>query len=143
MAARQPDEDDVIAGINVTPLVDIALVLLVIFMVTAKVLVSPAVAMTLPQSGASTEVRSPFTLEMAADGAVVVNGARVVADRDIVGMAEAARSKNPEAYAIIRADRAVPHGRVIRAIDLVKQGGIARVAFSVAPGADGDPLVGP
>jgi biopolymer transport protein ExbD len=84
--------DDMIAGINVTPLVDIVLVLLIVFMVTAKVLVSPALAMNVPPSAHSTEVQSPLSIEIAADGRVLVSGARVENDAAVVALARAAQS---------------------------------------------------
>jgi len=143
MATHDPRDDDLIAGINVTPLVDIALVLLVIFLVTAKVLVSPSVAMALPPSATSTDVQSPFTLELGADGAVVVCGEKATNDAAIVARARDAKAKSPDLHAIVRADKSVPHGRVIRAIDLLKQAGISRIAFAVAPGGDVGSLVGP
>jgi biopolymer transport protein ExbD len=142
MAAPSRSDDDMITGINVTPLVDIALVLLIVFMVTAKVLLSPAVTMNLPPSASSTEVQSPLTLELRAGGEVLIGGEKAASDAAVVAVAQGARARDQELRAIIRADRATPHGRVIRAIDLLKQAGISKIAFAVAPGAgDGGPLV--
>ena len=142
MAAAAPNDDDLIAGINVTPMVDIVLVLLVIFMVTAKVLISPALAMNVPPSAHSTEVQSPLSIDIAADGRVLVSGARVENDAAVIAAAKAAREKDPELRAIIRADGAVQHSRVIRAVDLLKEAGVTRIAFGVAPGTGASPLVG-
>ncbi len=142
MAAATSNDDDMIAGINVTPMVDIVLVLLVIFMVTAKVLISPALAMNVPPSAHSTEVQSPLAIEIAADGRVLVSGARVENDAAVVALARAAKAKDQEVRAVIRADGTVPHSRVIRAVDLLKEAGIAKIAFGVAPGSGASPLVG-
>lgn len=142
MAASTSNDDGMIAGINVTPMVDIVLVLLVIFMVTAKVLVSPALAMNVPPSAHSGEVQSPLSIEIAADGRVLVSGARVADDAAVVAAAKAAHVKDPEVRAIIRADGSVPHSRVIRAVDLLKEAGVTRIAFGVAPGSVASPLVG-
>src|SRR5690348_6817882 len=101
MAAVTSNDDDMIAGINVTPMVDIVLVLLVIFMVTAKVLISPALAMNVPPAAHSTEVQSPLAIEIAADGRVLVSGARVENDAAVVALARAAKEKDQEVRAVI------------------------------------------
>jgi biopolymer transport protein ExbD len=142
MAARADSDDDLISGINVTPLVDIALVLLIIFMVTAKVITSPALPMSLEKSAHAVDVQSPLTVELAAGGAVRVGGQDVASDAAVVRLVQDARAKAPDLRAILRADKAVPHGRVLRAMELIKQGGVERVAFAVAPG-EGAPLIGP
>jgi biopolymer transport protein ExbD len=142
MAASTSNDDDMIAGINVTPMVDIVLVLLVIFMVTARVLVSPALAMNVPPAAHSAEVQSPLSIEIAAGGQVLVSGARVADDAAVIAAAKAARAKDPEVRALIRADGSVPHARVIRAVDLLKEAGVTRTAFGVAPGTAASPLVG-
>jgi biopolymer transport protein ExbD len=134
MTADSRSDDDVIAGINVTPLVDITLVLLVIFMVTARIITSPAVPMNPPRSTTSTEVTSPLSIELLAGGEVRMGGRSLTSDDEVVRLAREGHQKDPELRALIRADTAVPHGRVIRAIDLLKQGGVERIAFAVAPG---------
>ena len=142
MAARAETEDDMIAGINVTPLVDITLVLLVIFMVTAKLISSPALPMVMPRSSVSTEVQTPFSLELYAGGAVRVGGQAVASDADVVRRIREAKAETPDLRATIHADTSVPHGRVLRAIELLKMGGVDHVAFAVAPG-EGGALVAP
>ncbi len=141
MAAHVRDDDDTISGINVTPLVDIVLVLLVVFIVTAKLVVSPTLPIVVPQASHTTDTQSPFSLELGADGRVLVSGAKVANDAAIVALARAAVAKDPELRATLRADGAVPHARVIRAIDLLKEAGVSRVAFAVAPGGSPSPLV--
>ena len=141
MAAHARDDDDTISGINVTPLVDIALVLLVVFIVTAKLVVSPALPVVVPQASHATDTQSPFSIDLGADGRVLVSGARVANDAAVVALARAALAKDPELRATLRADGAVPHARVIRAIDLLEEAGVTRVAFAVAPGASPSPLV--
>jgi biopolymer transport protein ExbD len=140
MAATTRDDDELISGINVTPLVDIVLVLLIVFMVTAKLVVSPALPVQVPEARSASTVESPLSVEIGADGRVMAGGAPATSDLAIVALARAAKAADPEAKAILRVDGAVPHARVIRAIDLLKQGGITHVAFSVTPGP-GAPLV--
>jgi biopolymer transport protein ExbD len=72
-AANKPSAP--ITGINVTPLVDITLVLLIIFMVTPKLVVSRALPLDLPKAATGSEVQQVFALSLAADGSTFVNGA--------------------------------------------------------------------
>jgi biopolymer transport protein ExbD len=63
-----------------------------------------------------------------------------VANDDVIfGQAKAARDKNPELRAVIKADSAVPHGRVIHVLDLLKQAQVAKIAFGVSPVAPMSP----
>ncbi len=134
MAGGGPQgEDDLISGINVTPLVDIMLVLLVIFMVTAKLIVSQTLPMDLPKAATGSEQQTVFSLELSAAGETVVDNKRVPNDDAVLPLAREAHARNPEVRAVIKADAAVPHGRVIRVMDLLKQAGVAKVAFGVTP----------
>src|SRR5262249_32816876 len=115
----QDDPDDAITGINVTPLVDITLVLLIIFMVTAKIIVSQSVPLDLPKAASGTEVQVVFSVVLAADGTTQVDSKPVPNDDGILPLAQDAHKKNPEVRAVIKADSAVPHGRVIHVLDLL------------------------
>jgi biopolymer transport protein ExbD len=129
----QDDSDSEITGINVTPLVDITLVLLIIFMVTAKIIVSQSVPLDLPKAASGTDVQTVFSITMTADGSTLVDGKPVANDDAVMPLAEVAHQKNPELRAVIKADSAVPHGRVIHVLDLLKQGGVSKIAFGVTP----------
>ena len=131
--SSQDDPDSEISGINVTPLVDITLVLLIIFMVTAKIIVSQSLPLDLPKAASGTDVQTVFSVTMAADGATQVDGKSVPNDDAILPLAQAAHQKNPELRAVIKADSAVPHGRVIHVLDVLKQGGVSKIAFGVSP----------
>jgi biopolymer transport protein ExbD len=128
-----------ITGINVTPLVDITLVLLIIFMVTAKLVVSRAMPMDLPRAATGGEVQEIFSLALEADGTTRVDGGAVADDATLLSRALAAQQKNPELRAVVRADGSVPHRRVMHALDVLRQAGVARIAFAVA---QGDPVAG-
>jgi biopolymer transport protein ExbD len=141
MTASARDDDEMISGINVTPLVDIALVLLIVFLVTAKLVVSSAQDIVVPPSARGGPMQSPLSLELGADGRVLLGGVPAASDAAIVALAHEAHARDPEARAILRADGSVPHARVVRAIDLLKEGGISRIAFGVDPGAPRPPLV--
>jgi len=128
------DDGQMIVGINVTPLVDITLVLLIIFMVTASYIVNPAIKVDLPKAASGSEqTKTTLALTIAKDGAVYLNGARTN-DSGIVQYIGGELPKNPDLQAIIAADKVVPHGDVIHVIDLVKRSGVHRFALNVDPG---------
>lgn len=128
-------DDDLISGINVTPLVDVTLVLLIIFIVTARIIVTQSLPMDLPKAATGSETQTVFSIELGATGDTVVDSKKVNGEDAILPLAREARAKNPELRAVIRADTAVQHGRVIRVMDLLKQAGVAKVAFGVSPTA--------
>ncbi|WP_437496577.1 ExbD/TolR family protein [Sorangium sp. So ce1099] len=132
-ATSRNDDDDMISGINVTPLVDITLVLLIIFMVTAKIIVSQSLPLDLPKAAQGQEVQLVFGLELHANGDTLADGKKLAGEDAILPIAREAQAKNPELRAVIRADTTVPHGRVIRALDLLKQAGVSKIAFGVTP----------
>jgi biopolymer transport protein ExbD len=127
------DEDGIISGINVTPLVDVTLVLLIVFMVTAKIIVSQGMPMDLPKAASGEEVQNVFSVELTLDGKTRIDSMAVDGDDSVLEMAKQARAKNKDIRAVIRADKKVEHGRVIRVMDLLKQAGVARLAFAVSP----------
>jgi biopolymer transport protein ExbD len=124
----------VITGINVTPLVDITLVLLIIFMVTAKLVVSRAMPMDLPKAATGGEVQQVFSVSLRADGTTFVDGAAVPTDRELFGRARGALAANATLRAVVQADGTVTHARVMHALDVLRQAGLTRVAFGVVPG---------
>ena len=140
MAGGATDDDDgLIAGINVTPLVDVTLVLLIIFMVTARIIVSQGMPMDLPKSASGEALQTVFAVELTADGKTRVDSEPAADDEAIVPLAKKAKSKNKDLRAVIRADKKVEHGRVIHVLDLLRRSGIAKIAFAVTPSAEGIP----
>lgn len=134
MAAASGDEEEgLISGINVTPLVDICLVLLIIMMVTARVIVSQSVPLDLPKAAKGSEQQVVFGVDLAPNGDVFVDGKKIEAIEKVLPLAKEALAKNPELRVNIRADSTVQHGRVMRVVDLLKQAGIARIAFGITP----------
>lgn len=131
----EPEPASIISGINVTPLVDITLVLLIIFMVTASYIVSPSIKVDLPKAASGGEQpRSALALSVTAQGAVFLNGAPS-SDEAIDRFVAGALPQNPDLQAVIAADRAVPHGTVVHLIDLVRRAGVRRFAINVDPTA--------
>jgi biopolymer transport protein ExbD len=134
MAANSNNDDDgLIAGINVTPLVDVTLVLLIIFMVTAKIIVSQGMPMDLPKAASGESLQTIFSVELSADGKTRVDSEAAANDEAILPLAKTAHDKNKDLRAVIRADKKVEHGRVIHVLDLLKRAGIAKIAFAVSP----------
>lgn len=143
MAGGASDSEDAITGINITPLVDVVLVLLIIFMVTAKLIVSKSVPLDLPKAASGSDIQTVFSIVLAADGTTQIDSKTVPSDDTILATATAAREKNPELRAIIKADSSVSHGRVIHVLDLLKQAQVAKIAFGVSPVAPGVPSPAP
>lgn len=125
------DSDESISEINVVPLVDIILVVLIIFMVTAPMFLKPTINVNLPKA-ASGESTSPsqLSISMGADGKVFLNGA-ISTEEAIREKALEQVKKNSEVQAIISADKDVPHGRVVSVIDVVKGAGVKKFAISI------------
>ncbi len=135
MAAGSNGDTGVITGINVTPLVDIILVLLVIFMVTAKVIVRHhAVPLDLPRAASGQDVQEVFSVSLTAAGATYLNGSAIENDDALSAPARAAQSKNKELRVVVQADGAVAHRRVMHVLDVLKQAGIVHIGFAVVPG---------
>jgi biopolymer transport protein TolR len=122
-----------IDGINVTPLVDVILVLLLITMVTAKIIVVPAVPVDLPKAQHTHESQLVFSVVVPVSGPILVNNEPVHSDAEIVAQAKHALAEDAEVRAVIQADGAVPHRRVIRLLGMLKQAGMSHVAFGVQP----------
>lgn len=126
-------DDELISGINVTPLVDVTLVLLIIFIVTARIIVTQSIQMDLPKAATGSETQTVFSVQLGAGGETVVDSKRVPSEDAILPLAREAHAKNADLRAVIQADSSVQHGRVIRVMDLLKQAGVAKVAFGVSP----------
>lgn len=132
--AAQGADDDAILGINVTPFVDIALVLLIIFMVTAKYIASLAIPVDLPQAATAQQNNSGATASVSVDraGGFYLDG-RPVTESELVARMRERHAQDADLRAIISADTQTPHGRVTTAIDLIRQGGVAKFAIRTDP----------
>ncbi len=131
MASSAHSTDDVVADINVTPLVDITLVLLIVFIVTAKIISGQTLPMDLPKAATGSEQQVVFAVELASTGDIAINGKKVESEDAVLSLAKDAREKNPEVRAVIDADEKVSHGKVVKVMDRMKQAGITRIAFGV------------
>ena len=137
MAARGPSQGEgtLFADINVTPLVDVTLVLLIIFMVAAPLIVAnPSIKVDLPHAATADETtKSTLALTLARDPAggyqMFANGEK--ADEKRVREVTAALvAKTPDLQAVIAADRGIAYGDVMHVVDLVKSLGVSRFALN-------------
>ncbi|AEI62858.1 ExbD/TolR family protein [Corallococcus macrosporus] len=131
MAGGAQDNDDEITGINVTPLVDVVLVLLIIFMVTANFIVRETVEVDLPRAANGGEtVQGLVNVVLDKEGKLFFDGAEMTEQQLEAKVAEAV-AKDKDTRAIISADQSIPYGRVMRLIDVVKGQGIAKFALNI------------
>jgi biopolymer transport protein ExbD len=139
MAATNHTDDDVISGINVTPLVDVTLVLLIIFMVTASYIVANSIPVDLPEASTGEEVASTVVVHIDRDGRVLLDGQPLDDDRLLAALQRAKRG-NADVRAIISADRRIRHERFVTAVDMVRRAGISRFAIDIQQRDDEDRL---
>lgn len=121
------------AEINMVPLIDVVLVLLVIFIVTAPLLTN-VVKLDLPRATANAELQKPEKIEFAVDaqGGLFWNGERLTREDAVARFAEAGqRRPQPEVY--LRADQTVPYRYVAQALADASKGGLSKVAFVSEP----------
>jgi biopolymer transport protein TolR len=125
----QDEEGAGIVDINITPFVDVVLVLLIIFMVTAKLIVARGVNIDKPKSATGGEVQSTLRISVDAAGKLYVNGEFMDADAAAVAKIKSVSAGMAQPKAIIAGDRVAAYGGVMRAIDLVQQAGIRAIAL--------------
>jgi biopolymer transport protein ExbD len=136
MASTSYNADEPITGINVTPLVDITLVLLIVFMVTAQLIAGQGVPLDLPKAATAGATQSVLTLSIDRDGALLVNGEPVADRATLRARARQAREQNPELRTLIAASAQATHGRVLEVVDTVREAGLTRIAFAAEPRKD-------
>jgi biopolymer transport protein ExbD len=123
----------IVAEINVTPLVDIMLVLLIIFMLTAHLIAKQAIEVELPRAAQST-APPPTTLAIALtrDGALHLNDAPVTPEA-LRAAIRAAIAKDAKTQALIIGDKSVSHGRVVWVLDTIRSLGVVSFAIQIDP----------
>jgi biopolymer transport protein ExbD len=132
MASAMSSDDELITGINVTPLVDVVLVLLVILMVTASYVVSRSVPLELPKAATADTVPSTLVVSVGKEGELFLDGAAI----DPAGLRARVRQAyagDPETRAVIAADGRARHAQVVKVIDLLRQENVTKFAINVEP----------
>ena len=128
---EEQDDDGVIAQINVVPFVDISLVLLIIFMLTASIIAKADIPVDLPRAANGNDLVEPtLNVVITAGGDLFVDGAAVSAD---ALSAEVRRrfEAEPKVRAVIAADKAVRYEHVVHVIDVVKSAGVTSFALNI------------
>ena len=131
--AQSSENQEMISGINVTPLVDVVLVLLVVLMVTATYIAARTIPVDLPKGATGEPTGVVLAITVDAEGQMYLEGEKSAEDelrRRIRGL----RASDPELRAVIAADTNSRHGSVVRVIDLLRQERVNRFAINVQPG---------
>ena len=123
------DEGGGITDINVTPFVDVVLVILVVFIVTAKLIVARGVEIDKPKAATGGEVQSTLRISVTAAGDLYVNGDKFTDDDLAVARIKQIAATSTKPKAIIAGSRVGPYGNVMRAIDLAQSAGVTAIAL--------------
>ena len=131
------DDDEGIVDINITPFVDIILVVLIIFMVTATYIVEESIKVNLPEA-ATGEATEDISLAISMDAAkqIYLDGEETTETQlrqRLKNELQNAKKKKVDVVCLIGADKTVSHGDVIQIIDLVKQEGVTKFAINIDP----------
>ena len=132
MAAQASNSDEEIVGINVTPLVDVVLVLLVVLMVTAGYIASKAIPVDLPQAATGESITKTLAISLDQGGKLYLDGT-ATSEAELHARVAAAKKAQPDVRAVIAADGRVPHARVVQLIDLLRQEHVNEFALDVRP----------
>ncbi len=132
MAQSSDSPDELISGINITPLVDVVLVLLVVLMVTASYLAFHAIPVDLPKGATGEATNTVLGVSVTRDGALFLDGQRVD-DAQFRQRVHTAREADSELRAVIAADGSAAHRSVVHVIDLLRQERVSRFALNVDP----------
>ena len=131
----QDEPDEVMNEINMTPLVDVMLVLLIIFIITVPVM-KHAVNIDLPRASSEPEQTKPqnIVFTVAADGSYFWNEQKIE-DGELVARLAAEAAKEPQPELHIRGDKAVRYERVAKAMSAAREAGVRKIGFITEPEA--------
>jgi biopolymer transport protein ExbD len=131
MAGNTRDNEEILADINVTPFVDVVLVLLLIFMISAPVLYKNAIHIQLPEAVTGQRVdHITLSLYVTKDGQILTDN-RPVDLATLKGMIAQAKANDPNADVVVAADRQSTHDHLMKVIDLARAQGIQSVGLTV------------
>jgi len=143
MAARslpsgdQADDDGIVAEINITPLTDIFLVLLIIFMVTTSVVSNQGKEVDLPSSADASATPSGVSVTVTSSGGIEVDGT-AVSEAALPSVLKAALDKAREKIVILRGDKKVLLGTAVNILDVAQKAGAQGIALATKPPAPGE-----
>ena len=131
MRERRRERAGLIAGINITPLTDVVLVLLVIFMIATPLLIRSQIKVNLPRTAsAEAAAEKSIVLTIDSEGTVYVDGATVALER-LAPTLLAAVGKHPNAPLIIMGDRDVRYALVVRVLEIARNSGVNKLSLAV------------
>lgn len=137
MAGPVRDDDELLSDINITPFVDVVLVILIIFLVTATYIITKSIPMDLPKAATGEQVVTTLAISVDARGTIYLDG-RPIEEPQLAARLREIRADQPDVRAVIAADGGVEYRRVMRLMDLCRKQGISRLAFNIK--ADDKPL---
>ncbi len=131
MAGSSYRDDDPIIDINVTPLVDVVLVLLIIFLATSYMIAQQSFKVELPKASqtVATEART-IAVMVKEDGTIVLDG-QPVSPEALEAELSTRVAANAELQVVVGADERVAHGRVVTVMDVARRAGVSKLAFAV------------
>ena len=133
MAKYLQEDEGPIAEMNVVPLVDIVLVVLIIFMVSAPIIMKPAMPIELPKGKSGETIRDKnLAILISAEGSVYVDG-QLISDEALQDLVKVKLAQNPDLMVLISADRTSQHGVVVKIMDAIKSLGVKKFGISVDP----------
>ena len=132
MAASTTHRGELITGINVTPLVDVVLVLLIILMVTAGYIAKQAIPVDLPKGATGESMQLTLAITIKSDGELFLD-TEPVTPAVLQQKVAQAHARDPEVRAIIAADGATRHKSVVNVIDRLRREGVSRFGINVQP----------
>jgi biopolymer transport protein ExbD len=130
--AANSDDDEIISAINVTPLVDIVLVLLIVLMVTSNYLVNKSINVELPKAATGEATTPTLSISLDVAGKLYLDG-QGIDEANLQQRIHAAYAADHDIKAVISADGRVTHAQVVSVIDLLRREKVTKFAINTSP----------
>jgi len=124
-------DDGLIKDINIVPMVDITLVVLIIFIVTATYIVSRAIPVDLPKASTGEEVGNTVAITINKKSEIFFEGEKVSGLQDLRTRVEAAKTEKKDVRAVISADKDITHGTFVGVVNMIRKAGVPRFAINI------------
>ena len=134
MGASEEKSEGLITGINVTPLVDVVLVLLIIFMATAPLIAKRAMTVSVPKAATGERASASLQVTLTGDRKILLEESSF----DLAGLSHELKIRlglEPELRLTVAAEEGLPYGAVVELLDTIRSAGVKRVALEVRPKA--------
>ncbi|MFH1435580.1 MAG: biopolymer transporter ExbD [Pseudomonadota bacterium] len=127
----ESNDGSLIGEINVTPMVDVTLVLLIIFIVTATYIIARSIPVDLPKASTGEEITSPIAITITKDGSIYYEGTKVSDLNELKSKVKKAKESQKDVRAVIAADKDIKHGKFVAVVNIIREAGIARFAINI------------